>query len=201
MELSAEQINALWKEANKQIAMDYLNQKSNENHLTDDEIQKMLNEFDDQKTWRGKLTKLSKNFAQSLNPKYIKEQRAKRREDYERYKAELKAHYGLSDAEARKTLREFNYLNSWRGKVVNKLCDMGQEIKMRYFPQRPQSQSLTNAEIKAMLMSTDLQQGQNGDAEVAKEQASIPGVDTTALSRKEGNTSNTDANVQPEREM
>lgn len=151
MELNEKEINALWKETKKDVAVDYLNQKSNQNRLTDDEIQKMFQEHDDQKTLRGKLTKLRKNFVQSLNPKYIKEQRAKRRAEDEQYKAELKAHYGLSDAEVRKSLREFNYQNSCLGRAVDKLSNFGQEIKFRYFPPKSSTNRLTNAEIEALL--------------------------------------------------
>ena len=55
--------------------------------------------MDYQKTWRGKLSKLRKDFVQSLNPKYIKEQRAKRRAEREQYKAEIKERHGLNDVE------------------------------------------------------------------------------------------------------
>lgn len=130
----------------------------------------MFQEHDDQKTWRGKLTKLRKNFVQSLNPKYVKEQRAKRREDREQCTAELKAHYGWSDAEARKVVKQFEFQNSWWGNAVNKLSNFGQEIKMRYFPPKSSTKCLTNAEIEAMLRFPDLQQQQQDSSNAEKSQ-------------------------------
>ena len=106
--------------------------------------------MDYQKTWRGKLSKLRHDFVQSLNPKYVKEQRAKRRAEREQYKTEIKEAYGMSDAEVEETLKLSDYLNSWRGRLDEKLWNFGQEIKMRYFPKKPQ-EPLTNDEIEALL--------------------------------------------------
>ena len=125
--------------------------------LSEDEIQKLFKEHDYQKTWRGKLSKMRKDFVQSLNPKYIKKQRAKRRAEREQYLADIEEGYGMSDAEAQAAVKEFEYLNSWRGRLEEKLWDFGQRIKLRYFPKKPQGR-LTNDEIETLLAGVSVKE-------------------------------------------
>lgn len=117
--------------------------------LSDDEIQKIFDEVDYKKSLRGRLSKLCSDFVKSLNPKYVKEQRTKRHEEREQYKAEIKAQYGMSDTEIEKAFKQVEYYNSRRYKISEKLHIFGQRIKLHNVKKQPER--LTDADIQTLL--------------------------------------------------
>ena len=118
--------------------------------LSNEEIQKLLAEYDYRKSLRGRLKKLSQDFVNSLNPKYLKAQRAKDRFFREHFKAEIKEQYGMSEAEAEAAFKEVEYMDSWRGRLGTKLANLGQTMKSR-FSAKTEIRDLTDAEIEELL--------------------------------------------------